>query len=298
MRPLSISIGFGLFAALCVVGLPGCKPKTSGQVAVAPHRHSHGISRGLHGGYIIGLDIENYHAELTHDDKTKKVGIYVLGEDAATVAPIEAKAVTVNVSVGDKPFEYALPAVVQPGDPAGKSSYFEIVSEPLLAIVTGRAGSAPNVDVELSIAIDGKPRLGDVDVEHMLEPVVSQANAPEDALTWSKVLKEQGYDISLGYHGTNLLAGGKVEPAVQITRDGKPVADAKVFNALLETNGKTMLAEEVATVYKPPSSDEPSQYAHGALKIPPGTRDAVIRFRIILPEDKEERKYDVPLAVR
>ena len=239
MRPISISIGFGLFA-LCLVGLPGCsKPKTSGQVAVTPHHHSHGISRGLHGGYIIGLDIENYHAELTHDDKTKKVGVYVLGEDAATVAPIEAKAVTVNVLIGDKPFEYTLPAVVQPGDPAGKSSYFELVSEPLLAIVTGRAGSAPNVDVELSIAIDGKPRLGDVDVEHMLEPVASQANAADDALTWSKVLKEQGYDISLGYHGTNLLAGGKVEPAVQITRDGKPVADAKVFNALLEANGKT-----------------------------------------------------------
>lgn len=298
MRTISISFGFGLFA-FCLVGLPGCsKPKTSGPAAVTPRYHSHGNSRGLHGGYIIGLDVENYHAELTHDDMTKKVGVYVLGEDAGTAAPIDAKAVTVNVTVGDKPFEYVLPAVVQPGDPAGKSSYFELVSEPLLSIVTGRAGSAPNVDVELIIAIDGKPHFGEVDVEHMLEPVASQGNAGNDALTWSKVLKEQGYDISLGYHGTDLLAGGKVEPAVQIARDGKPVADAKVFNALLEANGKTVLAEEVATVYKPPSSDETSQYAEGALKIPPGTRDAVIRFRIILPEGKEERKYDVPVVVK
>ena len=120
----------------------------------------------------------------------------------------------------------------------------------------------------------------------------------DDALTWSKELKEQGYDISLGYHGTSLLAGSKVEPAVQITRDGKPVADAKVFNALLEANGKTVLAEEVATVYEPPSSDEPSHYAQGALKIPPGTREAVLRYRIILPEGKGERTYDVPVAVK
>ena len=99
----------------------------------------------------------------------------------------------------------------------------------------------------------------------MVEPAGLPSGGADDVLTWSKELKEQGYDISLGYHGTGLLAGGKVEPAVQITRDGKPVADAKVFNALLEANGKTVLAEEVATVYEPPSGDEPSHYAQGAL---------------------------------
>jgi hypothetical protein len=303
MRPMSISTGLGLIA-MCLVGLTGCsktKTKTnapsSGQAAVTAHHHHHGSSRGLHGGFIIGLDIENYHAELTHDDKTKRVGIYVLGEDAATAAPIEAKSVTFNATIDDKPTEYTLPAVVQPGDPAGKSSYFELVSEPLLAIVTDKSGS-PNPDVQLTISIEGKPHTGDVDVEHMSEPAVGQGNAANDALTWSKELKEQGYDISLGYHGSALLAGSKVEPAVQITREGKPVADAKVFNALLEANGKAVLATEVATVYEPPSSDEPSHYAQGALKIPPGTREAVLRYRIVLPEGKGERTYDVPVAVK
>jgi len=285
------------------VGLTGCsKTKSnvppSGQAAVAPHHHHHGSARGVHGGYIIGLDIDNYHAELTHDDKSKRVGVYVLGEDAATVAPIDAKSVTFNAQIDDKPAEYTLPAVVQPGDPAGKSSYFELVSEPLLAIVTDRSGS-PNPDVQLSITIDGKPHIGDVDVHEMSESASVQGNAAaDDALTWSKAIKEQGYDISLGYHGSALLAGRKVEPAVQITRDGKPVADAKVFNALLEANGKTMLAEEVATVYEPPSSDEPSHYAQGPLKIPPGTREAVLRFRIVFPEGKGERTYDVPVGVK
>lgn len=300
MRPISISI-VGLFA-ICLVGLTGCsKTKTnappSNKAAVKPHSHSHGTSRGQHGGYIIGLDIENYHAELTHDDKTKRVGVYVLGEDTVTAAPIEAKSVTISARIDDKPAEYTLPAVVQPGDPAGKSSYFELASEPLLAIVTDKSGS-PNPDVQLTMTIDGKPHIGEVDVEHMIEPTGLQGNAAHDALTWSKELKEQGYDISLGYHGTSLLAGGKVEPAVKITRDGNPVADAKVFNALLEANGKTVLAEEVATVYEPPTSDEPPHYAQGSLKIPPGTREAVMRYRIILPEGKGEHTYDVPVAVK
>ena len=299
MRPISISIGFGLFA-LCLVGLTGCsKPKTKRPSRrCTPHHHSHGTSRGLHGGYIIGLDVENYHAELTHDDKTKRVGVYVLGEDAVTAAPIEAKSVTVNVMIGDKPFEYTLPAVVQPGDPAGKSSYFELVSEPLLSIVTGKSGSAkPGRSIEHCDRWKAPHRRCRCRA-YDRACGIAKAMRADDALTWSKELKEQGYDISLGYHGTSLLAGGKVEPAVQITRDGKPVADAKVFNALLEANGKTVLAEEVATVYEPPSSDEPSHYAQGALKIPPGTREAVLRFRIILPEGKGERTYDVPVAVK
>ena len=300
MRLMSISTAFGL-STICLVALIGCsKSKTSvppsGQT-IAAHHHHHGASRGVHGGYIIGLDVENYHAELTHDDKTNGVGMYVLGEDAATVAPIDAKSVTISATVDDKRTGYTLPAVPQPGEPEGKSSYFELVSQPLLDIITGRSGS-PNPDVQLSVAIDGKPHIGDIDIQEMSAPLSAQGNATDDALLWLKVLKEQDYEISLGHHGVTLLAGGKVEPAVQITRDGKPVEGAKVFNALLDANGKTALAVEVPTVYEPPSGDEPSHYAQGTLKIPPGTREAVLRFRIVLPGGKGERTYDVPVVVK
>jgi hypothetical protein len=285
-----------------LVGLTGCgKTKTSappsGKAAVKPHHHHHGASRGPHGGYVIGFDVEKYHAELTRDEKTNRVGVYILGDDAATAAPIEAQFVAIQAKVDDKPTYYKLPAVAQPGEPAGKSSYFELVSEPLFAIIAGKSGS-PNPDVQLSITVDGKTHIGDIDVHEMVEPVSSQGTATDDALLWIKELNDQGYEISLGHHGVTLLAGGQVEPAVQIKRDGKPVADAKVFNALLDANGKTVLAQEVATVYEPPTTDEPSHYAQSALKIPPGTREAVIRFRIVLPEGKGERTYDVPVAVK
>jgi hypothetical protein len=303
MRPISISIGFGLFA-ICAVGLTGCsKGKTnsppSGQAVVAPHQHHHGHALGPHAGYVIGFDIEDIHAELIFDVKANRIGVYILGEDAATAIPIDAKSVAIKVTVDNKPTDYALPAVAQPTDPAGKSSYFEVVSEPLFAVFAGKSGSQ-YPDIQLSATFNGKSHLADIYTQDMSGPAPagSQGNAAGDALLWIKVLKEQGYDISLGHHGVALLAGSKVEPAVQITRDGKPIADAKVFNALFQADGRTVLAEEVATVYEPPSSDEPSHYAQGALKIPPGTREAMLRFRIILPEVKEEKTYDVPVTVK
>jgi hypothetical protein len=298
---MSISTVLGLIA-MYLVGLTACsKTKTnapsSGQAAVTAHHHHHGSSRGPHGGHIVGLDVENYHVELTCDEKANRTGAYVLGEDAATAAPIDAQPITIKVTIDDKPTDYTLSPVVQPGDPADKSSYFELVSEPMLAILTGKSKSQ-YPDIELSATIDGKPHLGEIDIQEISTPEITQGNSTDDALLWIKVLKEQGYDISLGHHGLTLLAGSKVEPAAQITREGKPIADAKVFNALLEANGKTVLAEEVATVYEPPSGNEPSHYAQGTLKIPSGTREAVLRYRIVLPEGKGERTFDVPVTVK
>jgi hypothetical protein len=306
MRTLSLSTGFGL-VAMTLLGLAGCgksRPAApaAGQAAAHSHHHDHGSAFGPHAGTIIPLDIEEYHGELTHDAASHRVGVYVLGEDAATAAPIEAASVTIDVSVDDKATHYTLPAVAQPGEAAGKSSYFELVSEPLDTIVFGQRPS-PTTDVQLNVTIDGKPQVGVIDTRQIQDEaarLLSHGNADADAdtLMWRKEVSEQGYNIALGHHGVSLLAGGKVEPAVQITRDGKPVADAKVFNALLDADGKTVLAEEVATVYEPPSSDEPSHYAQGALKIPPATRQVILRFRVVLPEGKGERTYDVPVPVQ
>jgi hypothetical protein len=58
------------------------------------------------------------------------------------------------------------------------------------------------------------------------------------------------------------------------------------------------LAQEVSAVYEAPTEEEPAHYAQGALKIPPGTREAKIRFRVVLPEGAGERVFDVPVAVR
>ena len=67
--------------------------------------HAH-EEEGPHGGHIIELGTEDHHAELTHDEATHKVGIYLLGGDAKTAAPIEAESVTINVAEDGKPSQY------------------------------------------------------------------------------------------------------------------------------------------------------------------------------------------------
>lgn len=305
MRTPSASVVFGLLA-MCAFVVAGCsKGKTNtpaaGQTGAAhSHHHDHGVARGPNGGQIIGMESENYHGELTHDAATHRIGVYLLGEDAATAAPVDAASVTINVAADGKFAPYTLPASALPGENAGKSSHFELISEPLETVLFGQSPT-PGTEVQLSVIIDGKPQLGDIDVWHLQDSAAASlgaGSADVDALLWNKEIDEQGFKIALGHHGLSLLAGSNAEPAVQITRDGKPVDDAKVFNALLDADGKTVLAEEVATVYEPPTRNEPSHYAQGAFKIPRGTRQAMIRYRIVLPEGKGERTYDVPATVK
>jgi hypothetical protein len=116
-------------------------------------------------------------------------------------------------------------------------------------------------------------------------------------LVWRRHVDEQGYHIALGHHGKTLHGGQEVESAVEITRDGQPVADAQVFNALLAADGQTILANEVGTVYEPPTSEEPAHYAQGPLKVPADTPRVVIRYRVLLPNEREARTYDLPVPV-
>jgi hypothetical protein len=309
MQTTTLSTVFGMLV-MCLAALTGCgksnigSPPTDASTDAHSHSHAHGHSHdhdhghGPHGGHIIELGSEDYHAELTQDPASQMVGIYLLGGDLLTAAPVDSPSLTMYVSSAGETTEYTLPAVAQPDEPAGKSSYFELASEPLL---TALSGQPPNSQARLSITIGGMPYAGAIeaaDEGHSHVALQGHSHAHDDALVWRKETSEQGYDFALGHHGTSLLAGSEVEPAVQITRDGQPVAEAQVFNALLADDGETVLAEEVATVYEPPTSEEPAHYAQGALKIPPGTRQATIRYRIVLPEGKGERTFDVPVDVK
>ncbi len=142
----------------------------------------------------------------------------------------------------------------------------------------------------------GQPGAAPPEHGHTHGDAHSHSHAGDDALVWRKEISEQGYAIALGHHGKTLEAGHDVEPAVQITREGQPVADAQVFNSLLAADGLTVLVKEVATVYEPPTSDEPAHYAQGALKIPADKQPLIIRYRIVLPAGGE-RSFDVPVTI-
>lgn len=287
-----------LLTAVALAWLAGCgesrPPEHQGTAAgVAGSRgdapaHDH---NALHGGHIVDLGSGKYHAELTHDDATHKVGVYVLDSTAAQPAPIDAETMTVNCLVGGRPTQFVLAAVPQPADPPGTASHFELVSEALC-----RAWDAPDAGARINVLIGGKPYSGDV-AAHDHAAGHSHSHAGDDALVWRKQVDEQNFNIALGHHGQTLHAGHTVEPAVGITRAGQPIADAQVFNALLAADGETVLAEEVATVYEPPTSAEPAHYAQGALRLPADSQRVVIRYRVLLPEGGGEQTFDVPVDV-
>jgi hypothetical protein len=166
MRNTSLNFKAAIFG-LCVCGFNGCGGgKPSGETAAETadaHEHEH-AEEGPHGGHIIELGNEDYHAELTHDDAEHRIGIYFLGSDAKTAKPIKAASVTINVSEDGKPSQYTLPAVPQAGEADGNSSYFEIVSEPLCAVVCGES-EAERSHARMNVTIDEKPYVGLIETE-------------------------------------------------------------------------------------------------------------------------------------
>jgi hypothetical protein len=159
--------------AVTLAGFSGCGngDKTAandGKSAAHDHDHGQGHDHsalGPHDGHIIELGTESHHAELTHDDDENRVGVYILDGEAKGAAPIEAEFVVINTSVDGQPTEYVLPAVRSPEDAEEKSSYFELVSEPLTVIVSGRSDK-PNTRARINVEIDGKPYVGIIETEH------------------------------------------------------------------------------------------------------------------------------------
>ena len=97
-----------VLVVMAVIAVAGCGQRAdkvpatghSGESAAEEDHHHHD---GVHGGQVIELGSENYHAELIHDDATHKVGVYFLDSSAKAAAPVDAKSVTVNVAVDGQP---------------------------------------------------------------------------------------------------------------------------------------------------------------------------------------------------
>ena len=93
---------------------------------VPEHSHEH----GPHGGHIIELGEEEYHAEVTVDE-SRKLTIYLLGPDAATAAPIAAASIVFEMGDLDAPTVLTLNAAPLEGEPEGQSSRFEAAADAL-----------------------------------------------------------------------------------------------------------------------------------------------------------------------
>lgn len=87
---------------------------------------------GPHGGSLLELGEEEYHAELVLDEETDQITICLLDSTAEQEVAIEAPYVAINVKKADKPRQYRLPALLAEGQAPGPVSTFAIVSPELM----------------------------------------------------------------------------------------------------------------------------------------------------------------------
>lgn len=160
--------------ALLAIGAAGCGGNpTSGQASsgaaetAAPpatvesaHEHAH-ASAGPHGGGLIELGNEEYHAELVHDDTVGTVTVYILDSAAKSAVPIDTTEVIINLKHDGRGEQFKLASSADKADPAGRSSRF-VSSDAELAEDLDHGGAEP----QLVVTINGKQYRGAIAHEH------------------------------------------------------------------------------------------------------------------------------------
>jgi len=158
MAPLTLS---------AILALMGCNssstpPASSGTPAADHKGHDHATEghaeEGPHHGHLIELGEEEYHAELTHDDATKTVTVYLLDKEAKAPVAIADAEIVLNLVVDGQPLQAKIAAASQEGDPAGQASRFSITDEKVL-----EALEAPKTTGRLNVTIAGKAYSGTVE---------------------------------------------------------------------------------------------------------------------------------------
>ena len=106
-------------------------------------------------------------------------------------------------------------------------------------------------------------------------------------------------DVVIDFGYRNEVADGVrwIEPVAVITRDGKPVANAMVFNSLASAGGGSV-TEEVATRYTPSPDSDTAWYAQGKLLLSDDTAECAVRFRIVLPSSQQAWTREITLPAK
>ena len=130
------SIALTCVAALLISPSLGCQPSDSGggtnggsDAHFEGDGHDHGDehahpSHGPHGGSLIELGNEAYHAELVHDEASGSVSVYLLDSGIDKSVAIDSPSITINLSHDGNSEQFDLAAAPVEGDPEGKSSCF------------------------------------------------------------------------------------------------------------------------------------------------------------------------------
>ena len=148
-------------AAIWATGCPNSAPTpTTTRAGGDEHGHEHGAEghdhaheHGPHGGHLVEIGKEEYHAEWTHaDDGT--VTVYLLDAEAKNEVPIPAEEIVIDTTVGTNQTTFKLAAVARSEGDMPKSAKFELVDKNLLGVLETLS---KGVTATLKLDINGKP---------------------------------------------------------------------------------------------------------------------------------------------
>ncbi len=122
----------------------------------AGHEHP---TEGPHGGHLIELGNEEYHAELLHDENTHTVTIHLLDGPAKQTVAVPLPEITLQLFRDGQFVKYALKAAQGPGNPAGAASRFEIADAALCDALCHE----DEIRARLQVTINGKPFTGTIE---------------------------------------------------------------------------------------------------------------------------------------
>jgi hypothetical protein len=118
------------------------------------HDHAHDHAHGPHGGEIIEIGDEEYHAEYLKNDDDGTVTVYVLDASMKNEVPIAAEEIAIDTKVGDKATTFKLTAVDPSEGDEPKAAKFEVVDKGLTGVLSSLSDG---VTATLKLEINGKP---------------------------------------------------------------------------------------------------------------------------------------------
>jgi len=131
-----------------------------GMIGVAADRHDH-PTEGPHGGGLVELGEEEYHAEFIVNDKTKEVVFYILDKSAKMEHPVTAPELQLNLKRTGKPLQFKIPAAPLKKDPPGHSSRFLLKSDSLIKELHAHGAAA-----QMRVQIGQRSYQGRLDLAH------------------------------------------------------------------------------------------------------------------------------------
>ncbi|HUP78432.1 MAG TPA: hypothetical protein VM260_07680 [Pirellula sp.] len=119
-------------------------------IATNVPKHVH-PTHGPHGGELLEIGKEEFHAELVVNESKKQMVIYLLEKDSKSSIAIEAPFLAINFMLAGKPVQVQLKSIPQDFDQNGLSSCFGAVSPELIDAL-----HAAKSDPKLAVRIRNK----------------------------------------------------------------------------------------------------------------------------------------------